>query len=163
MQSCRAATIINPPRPSEYIPDHRRLPIQIVTLDTTKTGLTVRCELDINTYEKGIAVSEPKWQPSTSKATSSIPSGITASSPVPAKPRAEALISRSLLEIDRAVGVVVGKHKVAKHFQIEIGEAQFAFRRKPDAIAREARLDGVYVVRTSVPAAALDADETVQG
>ena len=61
-----------------------------------------------------------------------------------------------------AVGAVVGKHKVAKHFQIEIGEAQFAFRRKPDAIAREARLDGVYVVRTSVPAAALDADETVQ-
>src|SRR6202044_23183 len=33
---------------------------------------------------------------------------------------------------------------------------------KPDAIAHEARLDGVYVVRTSLPAAALDADETVQ-
>ena len=69
---------------------------------------------------------------------------------------------RGAAEIGRAVGAVVGKHKVAKHFQIEIGEAQFAFRRKPDAIAREARLDGVYVVRTSVPAATLDADETVQ-
>ena len=69
---------------------------------------------------------------------------------------------RGAAEIGRAVGAVVGRHKVAKHFQIEIGEAQFAFHRKPDAIAREARLDGVYVVRTSVPAAALDADETVQ-
>ena len=69
---------------------------------------------------------------------------------------------RGAAEIGRAVGAVLGKHKVAKHFEIEIGEAQFAFRRKPEAIAREARLDGVYVVRTSVPAAALDADETVQ-
>ena len=69
---------------------------------------------------------------------------------------------RGAAEIGRAVGAVVGKHKVAKHFEIEIGEAQLAYRRKPDAIAREARLDGVYVVRTSVPAAALDADETVQ-
>ena len=69
---------------------------------------------------------------------------------------------RGAAEIGRAVGAVVGKHKVAKHFQIEIGEARFAFCRKPDAIAREARLDGVYVVRTSVPAAAPDADATVQ-
>ena len=36
------------------------------------------------------------------------------------------------------------------------------YRRKSDGIAREARLDGVYVARTSVPAAALGADETVQ-
>jgi hypothetical protein len=39
----------------------------------------------------------PKWQPSTSKATPSIPSRITPSSPVPAKPQVEALISRSHL------------------------------------------------------------------
>src|SRR5271154_4433883 len=39
----------------------------------------------------------PKWRPSTSKATPSIPSGITPSSPVPAKHQVEALISRSLL------------------------------------------------------------------
>jgi len=69
---------------------------------------------------------------------------------------------RGAAEIGRAVGAVVGKHKVAKHFEIEIGEAQFVFRRKPESIAREARLDGVYVVRTSVCATALDADETVQ-
>ena len=81
---------------------------------------------------------------------------------VAARVRAKRSPLRGAAEIGRAVGAVVGKHKVAKHFEIEIGEAQFAFRRKPDAIAREARLDGVYVVRTSVPAAALDADETVQ-
>jgi len=69
---------------------------------------------------------------------------------------------RGAAEIGRAVGAVVGKHKVAKHFEIEIGEAQLTYRRKSDGIAHEARLDGVYVVRTSVPAAALDADETVQ-
>src|SRR5271155_5544778 len=40
----------------------------------------------------------PKWRPSTSKATPSIPSGITPSSPVPAKHQVEALISRSLLK-----------------------------------------------------------------
>ena len=69
---------------------------------------------------------------------------------------------RGAAEIGRAVGAVVGKHKVAKHFEIEIDEAKLTYRRKPDAIAHEARLDGVYVVRTSLPAAALDADETVQ-
>ena len=79
-----------------------------------------------------------------------------------ARVRAKRSPLRGAAEIGRALGAVVGKHKVAKHFEIEIGEAQFAFRRKPDGIAREAKLDGVYVVRTSVPAEALDADETVQ-
>jgi transposase len=69
---------------------------------------------------------------------------------------------RGAAEIGRAVGAVVGKHKVAKHFEIEIEEAKLTYRRNSDGIAREARLDGVYVVRTSVPAAALDAAETVQ-
>ena len=81
---------------------------------------------------------------------------------IAARVRAKRNPLRGAAEIGRAVGAVVGKHKVAKHFEIEIGEAQLIYRRKSDGIAREARLDGVYVVRTSVPAAALDADETVQ-
>jgi hypothetical protein len=81
---------------------------------------------------------------------------------VAARVRARRSPLRGAAEIGRAVGAVVGKHKVAKHFEIEIGEARFVYRRNPEGIAREARLDGVYVVRTSVPAAALDADETVQ-
>src|SRR3984957_15565745 len=81
---------------------------------------------------------------------------------IAARVRAKRNPLRGAAEIGRAVGVVVGKHKVAKHFEIEIGEAQLIYRRKSDGIAREARLDGVYVVRPSVAAAALDADETVQ-
>jgi hypothetical protein len=81
---------------------------------------------------------------------------------IAARVRAKRNPLQGAAEIGRAVGAVVGKHKVAKHFEIEIGEAQLIYRRKSDGIAREARLDGVYVVRTSVPAAALDADETVQ-
>jgi len=36
LHCCRAATIINPPRPSKCIPDRRRLPIQIVALHTAE-------------------------------------------------------------------------------------------------------------------------------
>jgi hypothetical protein len=65
---------------------------------------------------------------------------------------------RGKAEIGITVGAVLDKHKMAKHVEVAIGEASLTFRRKPDSIAREARLDGIYVVRTSVPAAA----ETVQ-
>lgn len=65
-------------------------------------------------------------------------------------------------EIGLAVGAVIDKHKMAKHFEITIGDAGLAFRRKPESIAREARLDGIYVVRTSLPAEAMPAAETVQ-
>ena len=65
-------------------------------------------------------------------------------------------------EIGLAVGAVLDKHKMAKHFEIIIGDTRLAFRRNPDTIAREARLDGIYVVRTSVPADTMAAAETVQ-
>jgi hypothetical protein len=65
-------------------------------------------------------------------------------------------------EIGIAVGAVLNKHKVAKHFEIGIGEASLTFRRKGDSITEEARLDGIYVVRTGVPAQALMPDETAQ-
>ena len=54
------------------------------------------------------------------------------------------------------VGAVVNRHKMAKHFDLVIGEANFAFHRKAAAIAAEAALDGIYVVRTSLPKKALD-------
>jgi transposase len=69
---------------------------------------------------------------------------------------------RGAAEIGLAVGAVLDKHKMAKHFEITIGEASLSFQRKPDSIEREARLDGIYVVRTSVPAEIMDAAETVQ-
>ena len=47
-------------------------------------------------------------------------------------------------------GKVVGKYKMAKHFELDIEEDAFGYRRKPASIAAEAVLDGLYVVRTSL-------------
>jgi hypothetical protein len=68
---------------------------------------------------------------------------------------------RGEAEIGLKVGTVLNRHKMAKHFELTIGEASFEFRRKTDAIAEEAALDGIYVVRTSLPAELLDDAATV--
>lgn len=59
------------------------------------------------------------------------------------------------------VGRVLGRYKVAKHFTIEIGDESLTFRRDEEKIAQEAALDGIYVLRTSVPADRLPAPEVV--
>ena len=59
------------------------------------------------------------------------------------------------------VGAVLNRHKMAKHFEIAIEDDRFAFSRIAEAIARETALDGVYVVRTSLPTARLDDAATV--
>jgi len=64
--------------------------------------------------------------------------------------------------IGQAVGAVLGRRKVAKHFRIEIGDHSFSFRRDQAAIAAEAALDGIYVLRTNLPAAQADAAATVR-
>ena len=64
--------------------------------------------------------------------------------------------------IGLAVGAVIDRQKMAKHFEIDIDEDTLAWRRKTTAIEREAQLDGLYVIRTSVPADAMPAAETVQ-
>jgi hypothetical protein len=69
---------------------------------------------------------------------------------------------RGTAAIGMAVGAILDKHNMAKHFAIRISEASLTFCRKSDSIADEARLDGLYVVRTSVPATALAPAETVQ-
>lgn len=60
------------------------------------------------------------------------------------------------------LGRVLHRFKMAKHFECEIGEQRFAYRRKEEKIAAEAALDGIYVVRTSLEAAALGASDTVR-
>jgi hypothetical protein len=60
------------------------------------------------------------------------------------------------------VGKVVNQYKVAKHFELVIGEQSFSFARKREAIAAEAALDGLYIIRTSVSAQALDAAQCVR-
>ena len=69
---------------------------------------------------------------------------------------------RGKAEIGLAVGAVVNNHKVAKHFELTITETSFSYRRRADSIAREARLDGIYVIRTSLPADAMSAADAVR-
>jgi DDE family transposase len=61
-----------------------------------------------------------------------------------------------------AVGKVINKKKVAKHFVTEITDEGLAWRRDEQKIADEAALDGIYVVRTSLPAGALGAGAAVE-
>ena len=51
---------------------------------------------------------------------------------------------------------------LVKHFQVAITDTSFAFERKTEQIEAEAALDGIYVLRTSVTAAALDATDVVR-
>ena len=58
-------------------------------------------------------------------------------------------------------GKVINRYKVAKHFLLDIGDDRLSWRRDQAAIDAEAALDGIYIIRTSVPAASLDAPSTV--
>ncbi len=64
-------------------------------------------------------------------------------------------------QIGMAVGKVLDRHKMAKHFSLTITDDSFSFARHTEAIAAEARLDGIYVIRTSVPAEQLTAPAAV--
>jgi hypothetical protein len=64
-------------------------------------------------------------------------------------------------EIGLRVGKVLGRFRVAKHFDVRIAEDGFTFERRADRIAQEAALDGFYVIRTNVEERALAADEAV--
>jgi transposase len=60
------------------------------------------------------------------------------------------------------VGKVVNQYKVAKHFELLITDTSFSFERKRAAIAAEAALDGIYIIRTSVDAQRMDAADCVR-
>ena len=64
-------------------------------------------------------------------------------------------------KIARAVGRIENRYKLAKLFDIAVGEDGFTFARNPDRIAAEARLDGFYVIRTNVEDKVLTADSVV--
>ena len=65
-------------------------------------------------------------------------------------------------KIGLAVGALLGRRKVAKHFRIAIMDDQLSFTRDHAAIAAEAALDGFYVLRTNVPAEAINTADTVR-
>jgi Transposase DDE domain len=59
------------------------------------------------------------------------------------------------------VGKVINHYKMAKHFDLDITDDSFSFTRKGDQIAAEAALDGIYVLRTSLPEPTLSRDDVV--
>jgi Transposase DDE domain len=65
-------------------------------------------------------------------------------------------------EIGLAVGEVIKRHRVKKHFALDIANGRFTYRRRTERIAEEAALDGIYVLRTSVAAERLDAPDVVR-
>jgi transposase len=64
--------------------------------------------------------------------------------------------------IGLSVGKIIGKHKMAKHFELTIAENSFTFERKHQAIAAEAALDGIYIIRTSLDEKRMDGADCVR-
>lgn len=60
------------------------------------------------------------------------------------------------------VGKVLGRFKMGKHFKLTIEDDSFRYERDTSAIDAEAALDGIYVVRTTVPAEQLSTTEVVR-
>ena len=65
-------------------------------------------------------------------------------------------------KIALAVGAVINRYKMAKHFAVTIADSDVTFERKTAQIAAEAALDGIYVLRTSLKPETLDATSTVK-
>jgi hypothetical protein len=81
--------------------------------------------------------------------------------------RVAGMVGRGTLKSAAAIGLRAGRvvdsnKEMAKHFELDIADVVFAYRRRTDAIAAEAALDGLYVVRTSVPAERLGASAVVE-
>lgn len=64
-------------------------------------------------------------------------------------------------EIGLAVGKILGRYKMGKHFSLIIEDDGFRYERKHNNIEREAALDGIYVIRTSVSAEKLSSEQVV--
>jgi transposase len=65
-------------------------------------------------------------------------------------------------EIALKVGKVLGHYKMGKHFEYTIGEGSFQWKRREEAIQQEAKLDGIYVLRTSESKERLSPEATVR-
>ena len=65
-------------------------------------------------------------------------------------------------KIGLRVGKVVNKYKMAKHFSLEIGQGHFSYRILEEKVGEEARLDGLYVVRTSLSKEEMSGEDAVR-
>ena len=61
-----------------------------------------------------------------------------------------------------AVGKVLGRYKVGKHFRLRIEEDRFQYQHRQEKIDREAALDGFYVIRTNVPTEVFSSQQAVR-
>jgi hypothetical protein len=73
------------------------------------------------------------------------------------KARVDAATLRGAAAIGIEAGPALRRYRVKKHFEVEITDASFSYRRKQAQISAEAALDGFYVLRTPVPEQRLDA------
>jgi hypothetical protein len=80
----------------------------------------------------------------------------------PIKDRVQAGRLSGAADIGKALGKVVGKYKVAKHFHTTITDDSFTYHRNQETIDAQAALDGIYVIRTSVEADALSPAQVVE-
>jgi hypothetical protein len=74
--------------------------------------------------------------------------------PIIARVQAGRLTGAAAIGVE--TGKVISKYKTAKHFQVTITDTSLAVARRQDQIDAEAALDGIYVIRTPVPAGELD-------
>jgi transposase len=64
--------------------------------------------------------------------------------------------------ISLKAGKIIGRHKMAKHLQLDIADASFRWARNTASIDREKQLDGIYIIRTSEPATAFSPGDCVR-
>ena len=80
--------------------------------------------------------------------------------------RVRAMVERGRLraagKIGLRVGKVLHKFKMAKHFELDIGERHFSFKVLTAAVAAEAALDGLYVIRSPLTPSEMDGAELVR-
>ena len=80
--------------------------------------------------------------------------------------RLATLRTRNPLRGEQAIGLrvgkVIGKHKMAKHFDLTITENSFTYTRNKARIREEAALDGLYVVRSSVDKKQMNSEQVVE-
>src|SRR6266567_4080075 len=69
---------------------------------------------------------------------------------------------RGKQNIGLRAGKVLNRYKMGKHFQVQIEDASFTYTRKQANIEKEESLDGIYVIRTNVPAEAMSSEQAVR-
>ena len=80
--------------------------------------------------------------------------------------KVKAMVERGTIEgkdkIGLRVGAIINKYKMAKHFVLDIQEQSLNFRVDDEGVAAEAALDGIYVLRTSLPKERLSTEDIVR-